>query len=70
MDLGRLRSCQVVNASCTVDEWAITSIFTPSSFLVDVLGPVLVLAPTPATEPSSIVAAFEESLFRGGMLEI
>lgn len=46
----------------------ITSIFMPSSFLADVLGPVLVPAPTPVTEPSSPVATFEESLFRGGIL--
>ena len=48
----------------------ITSIFTPSSFLADVLGPVLVPAATPAREPSSPVATLEESLFRGGMIEV
>jgi hypothetical protein len=48
---------------------AITSILTPSSFLAAALGPVLVPAPRPATEPSSPVATFEESLFRGGMFE-
>jgi hypothetical protein len=46
-----------------------TSILTPSSFLAAALGPVLVPAPSPATEPSSPVATFEESLFRGGILE-
>jgi len=44
----------------------ITSILTPSSFLAAALGPVLVPAPRPATEPSSPAAIFE-SLFRGGM---